>query len=53
MELNLIARCLQAGAKVWASQILCSSFQKGFKDASVAVVAGPGLGEGSVALEYC
>ena len=53
MELNLIVRYLQAGVRIWPSQILRPGFQKGFKDASVAVVPGAGLGKGSVAFKDC
>jgi hypothetical protein len=39
--------------RIWATNILGSGFQKGFKHASVAMIAGAGLGEGRVAFEHC
>jgi hypothetical protein len=39
--------------RIWATKILCSGFQKSFKHASVAMIAGAGLGEGRVAFEHC
>lgn len=39
--------------RIWATKIFRSSFQKGFKHAAIAMIAGAGLGEGRIAFEHC
>lgn len=53
MEFDLIPGDLEARVRVWLAQILCSSLKERFEHASIAVIAGFGVGQGCIAFEHC